>query len=465
MEIGEGDSQRACSGVLIDPRWIMTAASCFGNGLTEVAPGKPSVKTVATVGRTDLTTTAGLVTDVVELVPRPGRDLVLARLAAPATGAAPVPVATTPATAGETLIAAGFGRTKTEWAPLRLHTATFHVDGVADTTIDITGKTAGDAICKGDTGGPLLRQRDGRFELVGINSRSWRSGCFGADPAETRTGAIDTRVDGLGAWTALTTGARWGQAGESADASQELAGDFDGDGKADTAVLHTYPPAAGGANHTGLWTFSSTATSTYNPVRPWDNLAAGPGSWNGDASKPVTGDFDGDGKTDVAVLYDNGRQADGTYRTTLWTFTGNGAGFDAPVVKWNSGTGSWNWDRSKPVAGDFDGDGKTDVAVLYDNGRQADGTYRTTLWTFTGNGAGFDAPVVKWNSGTTSWDWNRSKPVTGDFNGDGKTDLTVLYDNGQQADGAHRTALWRFAGTGTGLANPTRVWDSINIAR
>ncbi|MFJ3161343.1 FG-GAP repeat domain-containing protein [Streptomyces kanasensis] len=92
------------------------------------------------------------------------------------------------------------------------------------------------------------------------------------------------------------------------------------------------------------------------------------------------------------------------------------------------------------MTGDFNGDGKTDVAVLYNNGQHADGCNESTLWTFTGNGAGFDAPVAKWNSGTTSWDWNRSKPVTGDCNGDGRTDLTVLYDNGQQTDGIHRTA-------------------------
>ncbi|MFJ8694948.1 trypsin-like serine protease, partial [Streptomyces roseolilacinus] len=343
LEIGEGESKRACSGVLVDVRWVMTAASCFGNGLTEITPGKPPSKTVATVGRIDLTTTAGRVAEVVELVPRPGRDLVLARLAAPATGVTPVSVAATPAVAGDTLTAAGYGRTTTEWAPLRLHTAAFGVDGVTDSSVDITGKTSGDALCKGDTGGPLLRRQDGRIELVGINSRSWQGGCFGTDPAETRTGAISTRTDGLGPWMTLVTGARWGQAGENAEASQELSGDFDGDGKADTAVLHKYAPAASGANHTALWKFTSTASSTYHPVRAWDNLASSPGSWNWDASKSVAGDFNADGRTDVAVLYDNGQQADKSYRTTLWTFTSNGTGFDAPTAKWNSGTTSWDW--------------------------------------------------------------------------------------------------------------------------
>ncbi|MFJ9796306.1 FG-GAP-like repeat-containing protein [Streptomyces sp. NPDC101145] len=460
LVIGEGESMRACSGALIDSRWIMTAASCFGNGAAEVAPGKPPLKTVATVGRTDLASATGHVSEIVEIVPRVGRDLLLARLAAPATGVTPVPVSATPAAVGDTVTTAGFGRTKTEWAPLKLHTATFGVDAVSDTSIDISGKTPDDSICMGDAGGPLLRMLNGRLELVGVNSRSTQGGCFGTDAAETRTNAIDTRVDGLGAWTALVTGARWGQAGENADASQELSGDFDGDGKTDTAVLHKYAPAASGANHTALWKFTSTASGTYNPVRAWDNLASSPTSWNWDASKSVAGDFNGDGRTDVAVLYDNGRQTDGSYRSTLWTFTSNGTGFNAPALKWSSGTGSWNWDRSKPVAGDFNGDGRTDVAVLYNNGQQADGGYGTTLWTFTANATGFDAPTVKWSSGAMSWTWDRSKPVTGDFNGDGRTDLAVLYNNGQQTDGGYRTTLWTFTANATGFDAPTVKWNS-----
>lgn len=169
----------------------------------DVPTGPPAAQTTATIGRTDLQTTAGWVRTVVKLVPQPGQDLVLAELNAPVAGITPVALSTTAAVAGEQLRVAGYGRTQDEWVPLKLHTGTFSVDTVSTGEIDITGQ-GGAAACKGDSGGPLLRQSGGALRLVGINSRSWGGGCFGADPAETRTGTIDTRADTAAAWVSAT---------------------------------------------------------------------------------------------------------------------------------------------------------------------------------------------------------------------------------------------------------------------
>ncbi|MEU8620619.1 transglycosylase family protein, partial [Streptomyces sp. NPDC048623] len=106
----------------------------------------------------------------------------------------------------------------------------------------------------------------------------------------------------------------------------------------------------------------------------------------------ATGDFNGDGKADVAVLYNNGLEG-GVNHTVLWTFLSKGGGaFAAPVKAWDNieaGVGSWNWDRSKVTAGDFDGDGRADIGILYNEGADADGTNHTALWTFTSTGGGF----------------------------------------------------------------------------
>ncbi|MEV0039227.1 tachylectin-related carbohydrate-binding protein [Streptomyces sp. NPDC050804] len=205
LDIGNG--QRACSGTLVFSDWLLTAASCFADDPAvslEVPAGAPALRTTATIGRTDLTTTTGQVRDVVDLVPHPDQDLVLAKLASPVTGITPVALSATAPVAGEELRVAGYGRTKDEWAPLRLHTGTFAVDTASATEVAITGKN-GAAVCKGDTGGPAFREAGGSVQLVGINSRSWQGGCLGAE-AETRTGAVSTRIDKALTWINANVG-------------------------------------------------------------------------------------------------------------------------------------------------------------------------------------------------------------------------------------------------------------------
>ncbi|MFG3002267.1 trypsin-like serine protease [Streptomyces sp. NPDC048340] len=194
LTIGDDANSRACTAAVVDQWWVATAASCFAGTAGEQVPaGKPALKSTATLSN-------GQSSAIVELVPRADRDLVLARLAVPATGIAPVKRATTVPAAGTDLTAAGFGRTKTDWVPGKAHTGTFTTNTTDATTLAITGKGT-DVLCKGDTGGPLLNAAG---ELVGINSRSWQGGCFGNDAAETRTGAVSVRTDDLGAWIAAT---------------------------------------------------------------------------------------------------------------------------------------------------------------------------------------------------------------------------------------------------------------------
>ncbi|MFF2546207.1 trypsin-like serine protease [Kitasatospora sp. NPDC058063] len=201
-----GDTLRACTGALVDRNWVLTAASCFSDDPAQpqaLAAGAPKWKTVATVGRTDLTTTGGRTAEVSELVPYAGRDLVMARLATPVDGIAPLAVATAAPTAGQTLRVPAYGRTKDEWAPLKLHTGAFSLDTVSATGIGTTG-TGGAAICKGDTGAPVIRETGGKAELVAVASRSWQGGCLGVPATETRTGAYNSRVDNVAGWVQQT---------------------------------------------------------------------------------------------------------------------------------------------------------------------------------------------------------------------------------------------------------------------
>ncbi|MER5733523.1 trypsin-like serine protease [Streptomyces sp. NPDC002138] len=200
LDIGDASPGRGCTAVLVDPRWILTAAGCLATTPgTPVPAGKPALKTTATL--------SGQTRDVVEVsAGATDRDVVLARLAAPVTDIAPARLAATAPPAGAELAAVGFGRTRTEWVPGKAHTGAFTADSADATTLSITGKGA-DVLCKGDTGGPLLNAAG---ELVGINSRSWQGGCLGTAPAEVRTGAIAARTDDLAPWIQGITAPRNG---------------------------------------------------------------------------------------------------------------------------------------------------------------------------------------------------------------------------------------------------------------
>ncbi|MFY4720925.1 trypsin-like serine protease [Streptomyces sp. LaBMicrA B280] len=194
LDIGtQINDKRGCSAVLVAPQWLLTAASCFtdtpGGSL---APGAPKLKTTATIG--------GTAQQVVNLVPRAGRDVVMAQLAKPVGGITPLPVADSAPAVGDEAQVAGYGRTREEWIPDQVHAATFTVQNLSATTVDLAAKSDNAAVCQGDTGGPALGTVNGRTAVVAVNSRSWQGGCLGADPAETRTGAVAARVDNVAGW-------------------------------------------------------------------------------------------------------------------------------------------------------------------------------------------------------------------------------------------------------------------------
>ncbi|MPY52411.1 trypsin-like serine protease [Streptomyces acidicola] len=285
-----GDHDRGCSGVLVDREWLLTAASCFADNpvadLT-VPAGKPKLKTTATIGRSDLTSTAGAVRQVVELVPRTDRDVVLARLNRPVTNVTPVALATTAPTTGEELKLAGYGRSTTEWAPLNLHTGAFSVDTSDATTATVTGKD-GAAACKGDTGGPLVRVTGGTPQLAALSSRSYQGGCFGTDATETRTGGIAARVDDLASWVDSKVGA-------------PRITDFNCDGTEDIAIADPKATVGGkaGAGLVRIVYGGGKGTAEIHQDLDWVPDIAETDDWFGEAIATV--DYDEDGCTDLVV--------------------------------------------------------------------------------------------------------------------------------------------------------------------
>ncbi|UUN28104.1 FG-GAP-like repeat-containing protein [Streptomyces sp. FIT100] len=378
--VGDGAPVRGCSGALVSREWIVTAASCFADDPAQVRAGRPEQKTTVIVDRADLFADGAHTSEIAELVPAKGRDVVMARLASYApVDVAPVALADTPLAAGDEATFAGLGRTGTEWAPNKVHTAAFKVDSVTDTTLFISGKTRTDSACQGDSGGPLLRETDNGTELVGIGIRSWHGGCLGE--SDTRTNAQAVRTDDLVEWMSATVNQTW--------ARQLAAGDFTGDGKTDAIAidkndnkLHAHP-GDGKGGFTGRRQIGVQ----------WDT------------SRVITaGDFTGDNKSDIVAIRDNG---------VLLTYPGNGAGGFGTAV--TAGTG-WNSMRLLAV-GDFTGDKKTDLLAVHDDG---------TLYIYPGTADGKVGRGIVAGAG-----WSGIRLIAGgDFNGDGRADATAVHDNG-----------------------------------
>ncbi|MFJ2024432.1 trypsin-like serine protease [Streptomyces sp. NPDC087897] len=201
LRIGE---TRSCTAVLVDPRWAVTAKSCFADKPTEsidTALGAPKDKTTITLGRADLNSAGSHTSTVSYLVPRPDRDMVLVRLDQPATAITPVAISGTAPATNEELTVAGYGRTFDEWAPTKLHTAAFLAGPTTATGVDLTPKAPAEAaICKGDAGAPALRTGNGKPALVAIGSQSRQGGCLGELDSETRNDAVGARADGMKQW-------------------------------------------------------------------------------------------------------------------------------------------------------------------------------------------------------------------------------------------------------------------------
>lgn len=190
LTIGDEDNSRACSAVLVGADWILTATSCFAEKPGQAVPeGKPKLQGTVRFGKA--------VAGIAELVPNTGRGVVMARLDRTLEGIKPATFATkAPASQGEELTSAGFGRTKTEWVPGKAHTGTFRTTALGEAGMDILGKDSA-AICQGDAGGPLVNAKG---EVAGISEKSWQAGCLGSDPAEKRTNATGLRTDNIRTW-------------------------------------------------------------------------------------------------------------------------------------------------------------------------------------------------------------------------------------------------------------------------
>ncbi|MFE3579975.1 FG-GAP-like repeat-containing protein [Streptomyces vinaceus] len=179
---------------------------------------------------------------------------------------------------------------------------------------------------------------------------------------------------------------------------------------------------------------------------PVQGYVTGKGNWNNSHAQWAAGDFNGDGRDDLAALYAYSDGGNG-----LFTFLGNADGTftELPRSAYYA-PGGWSGNSAKIVAGDFNGDKRDDVAMMYDHGNCSTGTH-----TFLSKADGtFNNFTSSWRSANGNWCWNESKQVTGDVNGDGRDDILAMYGYKDGSVAIH-TLL---AKTDGGFATPVKSW-------
>lgn len=257
-----------------------------------------------------------------------------------------------------------------------------------------------------------------------------------------------------------TTGAQVANFGD-ANTDFPIPGDYDGDGKDDPAI---YRAGASAGLQSYIWILKSSDSTAFQV----------PFGINGDQA--VCRDYDGDGITDLAIF----RKGATLGAQAFWWIRYSSIGFSVPgqdqVFPFGT-TGNGSASGDTPVPGDYDGDGKFDLAVYRFGGlapnnsfivrRSSDATAEFQAWgnfntdyvvpgDYDGDGK-FDfavartgatsgAPLVWWvlqsSTGTPriqTFGISSDLPVQGDYDGDARSDIAI-YRRGATA--ASQSSFW-----------------------
>jgi len=228
-------------------------------------------------------------------------------------------------------------------------------------------------------------------------------------------------------------------------------GDYDGDGLKDVAVFFDY----GGCQAT-IFVWLARPLNATQTLRFSYQFNGGAGWWSRGgyclgqvAGRMVSGDFTGDGKADIAAFYD---YLNGSGRIHVWTSTGSGfTGYD--VNGWWSTTGDIPVSEvaDRFVAGDFTGDGKTDVAALY-HWASTGALFR--VWRSTGSSF---VDTGNWWSVGSGYDLTKvgDRLVAGNFDGVGKDDVATFF---QYPNAEARIHVWLSSGSSFTGYSPVGWW-------
>ena len=234
--------------------------------------------------------------------------------------------------------------------------------------IAVRAETVGDYDGDGKTDIFVIRRRNGYINwfILGSKDNKFSATQWGSDPTEGRI------------------------------ADLPLLGDFDGDRKADIGVFRR------------AFTTPATVPNYFFILRSTDNTLIAV-QWGYNADEEISQDYDGDGKTDIAIA--RSEPANGL----VWYILGSRAGFLSYTIR-NGYT---------PIRGDYDGDGKADCASvgIVDNFSDA------PLYFFIRKSSTGQIERTQFGSAPSAF------AVPGDYDGDGKTDIAVWFGKNKSPSG------------------------------
>lgn len=204
-------------------------------------------------------------------------------------------------------------------------------------------------------------------------------------------------------------------AAENACQQPLLAADLNGDGLTDVIMISCtvlWPSTTFGvqlSNSAGDGTFTAPVYYTAKNLNPDANITS-----------VVLGDFEGNGRMDLAmitVLYDSSSSSETEAALTI--FLNNGSGAFTQVATYPLKSTSESVPAPFLVAGDLNGDHKTDLAVIYPTNTAG------TLVPFISEGSGKFRQGGTYNTGA-----NPRSAVIGKFNGDAYGDIAITTSAG-----------------------------------
>ena len=160
---------------------------------------------------------------------------------------------------------------------------------------------------------------------------------------------------------------------------------------------------------TGLPTFYARAVDRAGNISDYNDEWSVTALANPTPQPHVRGDFTGDGRADVTFV-----QSHDFGRMTVWNVTARDGGFHAGTQTFDTGISSGPEQWGPHARGDFDGDGRGDVVLF----QKASNGVRLLVMQSDGNR--LNAPPIPWTG-----QLDQARLASGDFDGDGKTDVAA----------------------------------------